>query len=695
MFSGDASVIVVRGYRVPANSLLDSVAAVLMIGQTIKMGRSEQGDCAGSGRTGAVDAGNMAVLNEYLWLVVVGALGAFGFGWGTGANDVANAFGTSIGSKALTLKQATIIAAIFEFAGALVLGRVSTNTIAGGIADLDSFVREPEIYAYGMACALGVGTVWLVITSYLELNVSSTHTIIGGIIGFAMVYDGSDGVNWADKDPGSFPPYKGVLPIVMGWFIAPILTGAASALFFFILRTIVLRRKNAFQLSFWVLPPIVFAVTMVNIYFVFTKGAKKYLSDQGSDWSDKKSTWVSAVIAAGLFILTVVVAVPWLKHVVNKRIDSETQAAEMVKMDQGEGGIQQAPIVQVPEASGEEPVKPSIFGRMIKIATHGVNVDIHKVVKEDPVVNQIHESAEKFDPHVEYVFAYLQVFSAICVIFAHGAGEVGYMAGPLATIWDVYKNGKLSSKVVPPVWIILIGAFGLVIGLATYGYNVTRAMGVKLAKLSPTRGMCAELATAFVIMIGAQFSLPTSSSQCITGAIVGIGIMEGLKGVNWKVFAEQFASWVSTLVVIGMVTAAVFSQGVYSPSVIAGKEVVQYEQDVTQISKDILGNFNTTLLSYQQASLQNAVPELSSAKWAELNETLSAIEIFDYKKTPSANVEVIMGQLRAALALVQNYSVDALGQSRVFPGALLCNTNTTANNATDSSPCRAPVLIES
>lgn len=111
------------------------------------------------------------------------------------------------------------------------------------------------------------------------------------------------------------------------------------------------------------------------------------------------------------------------------------------------------------------------------------------------------------------------------------------------------------------VWIILIGAIGLVIGLATYGYNVTRAMGVKLAKLSPTRGMCAELATAFIIMIGAQFALPTSSSQCITGAIVGIGIMEGLHGVNWKVFGEQFASWVSTLVVIGLCTAALFSQG--------------------------------------------------------------------------------------------------------------------------------------
>ena len=90
-------------------------------------------------------------------------------------------------------------------------------------------------------------------------------------MGFAFVYDGSNGIKWAVRDPNSFPPYKGVLPIVLGWFIAPILSALASAFFFFLLRTFVLRRKNAFRLSFWVLPPLVFVVTWINMYFVFTK----------------------------------------------------------------------------------------------------------------------------------------------------------------------------------------------------------------------------------------------------------------------------------------------------------------------------------------------------------------------------------------------------------------------------------------
>jgi sodium-dependent phosphate transporter len=90
------------------------------------------------------------------------------------------------------------------------------------------------------------------------------------------------------------------------------------------------------------------------------------------------------------------------------------------------------------------------------------------------------------------------------------------------------------------IWCVVLGAFSLVVGLATYGYNVTRAMGTMMAKLSPSRGFCAELATALVILVASQLGLPTSSSQCITGGIVGVGIMEGAtKGVNWRHFGKQ------------------------------------------------------------------------------------------------------------------------------------------------------------
>ncbi|OAE26075.1 hypothetical protein AXG93_3703s1000 [Marchantia polymorpha subsp. ruderalis] len=162
----------------------------------------------------------------------------------------------------------------------------------------------------------------------------------------------------------------------------------------------------------------------------------------------------------------------------------------------------------------------------------------------------------------------LGVFSAICVIFAHGAG------------------------------------------LATYGYNVTRPMGVKLAKLTPTRGFAAELATTFVIMIASQFGLPTSSSQCITGAIIGVGILEGSKKVNWTQFLKQFASWVTTLFVIGLAVAAVFAQGIYIPSKIQGKEVTMCKDRVTNLTTKVYKDFNSSLQSYRPVAAQGLLVNL-------------------------------------------------------------------------------------
>ncbi len=165
----------------------------------------------------------------------------------------------------------------------------------------------------------------------------------------------------------------------------------------------------------------------------------------------------------------------------------------------------------------------------------------------------------------------LQVVSAVCVIFAHGAGEVGYMAGPLAVIYNVVQdpaNNVVTSgkKTNPEIWIILIGAFGLVIGLATYGYKVCQAVGTQLAKITPSRGYAAELATSFVIMIAAQYGLPTSSSQCITGGIIGIAVFEGAKGINFNLLAFTAMSWIWTMIVMGLGTALIFSQGIYAPN---------------------------------------------------------------------------------------------------------------------------------
>jgi phosphate/sulfate permease len=195
----------------------------------------------------------------------------------------------------------------------------------------------------------------------------------------------------------------------------------------------------------------------------------------------------------------------------------------------------------------------------------------NKIVQKDwisdfsPEIQALQDRAEVFESRTERVFGVLQVFSAICVMFAHGAGEVGYMAGPLATIYVVNQTGKLPKSVEAPLWVLFISAFSLVAGLATYGKTMTKAVGTEFCKLTPARGFAAELSTAVIIMVASQYGLPTSSSQCITGGIVGIGLCEGASGVNWTYFGKTFASWIVTMFVMGVGVGLLFTQGHTAP----------------------------------------------------------------------------------------------------------------------------------
>lgn len=554
---------------------------------------------------------------QYNWLVIVGSLAAWLFGWGTGSNDVANAFGTSVGSGALTLKQAILIAVVFEFTGAMVLGRVSTSVIAGGIADITVFQKAtdcngPMAYSYGMMWTLILGGLWQGYASYRGFNVSATHTIIAGIIGFALQFR-KDGVLWITSVPTNVGlPYGGIVPIVVTWFFAPVATGVASSTLFIINRTIILRSPHSFNRAFMVLPVLVFFTFWINIYFVFTKGAKKTFSEQnggkGDDWSDSKAAWVSAAVAGGMSIVSVIclpLVRKWVirweelekekKNIRRSRlvhIESSDSVNNIEMLENGESpnNSQREGNLMIQNGENADPIPESVpnISDLVLIKT---TLDIPPDIMVDPIgnikaqfknltnfdygmdffedldmkVHIMHSRAEVFDPMTEKVFGFLQIFSATCVIFAHGAGEVGYMAGPLATIYDVYLNNKLNKTVNAPIWVVVISALSLVSGLATYGRNVVKSMGKDLAKITPSRGFCAETCTAMVIMVASQYGLPTSSSQVITGGIVGIGIVEGLNGVNWKFFLEQFSSWILTMFVMGLGTALMFAQGHNAP----------------------------------------------------------------------------------------------------------------------------------
>jgi phosphate/sulfate permease len=205
---------------------------------------------------------------------VFGAFAAFFAAFGIGANDVANAFATSVGSKALTVKQACAIAVVMEFIGATFLGGEVVKTIRKGIADEEAFEDNAPLLMYGCLCTIFSVGIWLVTACRLEMPVSTTHSCVGGMIGMAIAARGSDAVVcFKDPDPPDKPLPGGFFGVVLSWFLSPICSGVLASLFFLFVRT-VLRSKNAFQNSVRVYPLLVFACVTIITLFMLMKGIK-------------------------------------------------------------------------------------------------------------------------------------------------------------------------------------------------------------------------------------------------------------------------------------------------------------------------------------------------------------------------------------------------------------------------------------
>ena len=435
----------------------------------------------------------------YLWILIAGGINSFIDACGIGANDLANSFGTTYGSKVLTLTQIVGLASVFEFGGAMLLGAPVTNTLAGSISNVAYFKSQPYVLMYGMLCALAGSSTWLFTATYLGLPVSTTHSIVGGIMGFSLVYNGVDGVVWSKAIP-DFPYVTGFVPIVVSWVSSPIVSAIISASVYSLIKYFIFKSTHSVWRSIHVLPFVVFVTFFVEAFFVLSKGAGSRIQ-----WPVETTSWVSICIATGASLLSVAV-IPWLTR-----------------------KVETFPVL--PEGISETAIT-------------------------------------EYDPKVEYTFKYLQVFTSICTSFAHGANDVSNAVGPLAAIYHIYQNDAVASKIEVPLWILVLGGSGIVVGLASYGRKIMEVLGEKITFISPARGFSAELATALVVSFASKYGFPISSTQCITGAVIGISLCDyDVKNVNWRIIARIFLSWIGTILVTAGLSATIFSQGVYSPNI--------------------------------------------------------------------------------------------------------------------------------
>lgn len=235
----------------------------------------------------------MEILNEYNTIILILAC-TFGLfmAWGIGANDVANAMGTSVGSKALTVKQAIFIAMIFEFAGAYLAGGEVTSTIRKGIIDSGVFSSNPEYLVYGMMASLLAAGTWLAIASYFGWPVSTTHSIVGAIVGFAAIGISTDAVHWSK-----------VGSIVASWVVSPALAGFFAFMLFRSVQNLILRHDNPYERSKKFVPYYMFLVGFLIAMVTLLKGLKHVFKDIGMKLSFMESTGIAILIGIGVAIL--------------------------------------------------------------------------------------------------------------------------------------------------------------------------------------------------------------------------------------------------------------------------------------------------------------------------------------------------------------------------------------------------------
>ncbi|MCP5427483.1 MAG: inorganic phosphate transporter [Chromatiaceae bacterium] len=413
----------------------------------------------------------MEIIAEWGTVFLVMAI-IFGFymTWGIGANDVANAMGTSVGSGAITVKQAIIIAAIFEFAGAFIAGGQVTATIRKGIIDPSAIVGTPELLVYGMLASLLAAAIWLMVASTRGWPVSTTHSIVGAIVGFAVAGIGMEAVKWGK-----------IGSIVASWVVSPLVGGTIALLLMISIRKLILDADNPFQ---------------------------------------KAKTWAPAYVFLVGWIVSLVTMFKGLKHL---KLELSGVESFIVSIVVG--------------------VVVAVVGRMM----------INKVQVDAAADKTFHQAS------VEKVFTPLMIFTACAMAFAHGSNDVANGIGPMAAIVSIVDSGgQVGQKAGLPLWILLLGGVGIVIGLATMGYRVMQTIGTKITELTPTRGYCATLAAAITVVIASKTGLPVSTTHIAVGAVMGVGLARGVGALDMRVIGNIVVSWVVTLPAGGILAALFF-----------------------------------------------------------------------------------------------------------------------------------------
>ncbi|PVH15280.1 uncharacterized protein CXQ87_003118 [Candidozyma duobushaemuli] len=542
--------------------------------------------------------------HQFDYILAIGIIFAFLDAFNIGANDVANSFSSSVSSRSLKYWQAMILAAICEFLGAVLVGNRVSDTVRKKILSVDAFEDDPTVLMLGMAIALVGSSIWLSIATTIGMPVSTTHSIIGAVIGVGIASRGADHVIWG---------WEGFAQIVASWFIAPCIAGAFGSIVFLIAKFGVLEIKDerkSIRNALCLIPILVFVTFCVLTMLILWKGSPNLNLDDLSG-----GTTVGAIFGVGgvamvlymIFIFPVVSRkilhndwtlkwydvfrgpVYWFKP-----LDQIPPMPEghQITIDYYEGRrIVERAAQDISEADNKEnPTKESVnsldtsssveikeeestrskWWKLLKagpkkwpyllwlIVSHGFTQDVISIQTNSKGVlaanvKGMHAKSKFYDNRVEYLFSLLQCITACTMSFAHGANDIANASGPLSTVFLVWNDQDITDT--PPIWILCFTAAALVIGLWTFGYRIMSVLGNKLILQSPSRGFAIEFGAAITVVMATQLAIPVSTTQCAVGATVFVGLCnKDLKGVNWRMVTWCYLGWFITLPVAGIMS---------------------------------------------------------------------------------------------------------------------------------------------
>lgn len=450
---------------------------------------------------------------EHILLIIAFLAGLY-MAWNIGVNDVANAIGTSVGSGVLTLRRAVILAACLEFAGAFLFGSHVSETIQNGIVEPHLYVDQPLTLVYGMLSALLAAGVWLQFASYFGLPVSTTHSIVGSIIGFTVVSLGWEAVNWST-----------VTWIFSSWVLSPLLGGLMAYGIFTLLRRKIFYTRHPVEAAKVIAPRIIFLAITVLTLFLLREGLGS-LEYRMSFW---QTLLVSLVVAA----LSAIASHFWIQRI------GATPAHEKKEMPYG------------PEIAVELDKARAHLQLVQKSAGGDIHYSVSSLIEEiDSMSETLRQSPS--EPNSEYtsverIFGFLQILSASLMAFAHGANDVANAIGPLSAAVNILTTGSVIFESTISPWLLGLGGLGIVFGLATWGWRVIETIGKKLTELTPSRGFSAEFGAATTIVLASGLGMPISTTHTLVGAVIGVACARGIGALNLATTRDILISWIVTV----------------------------------------------------------------------------------------------------------------------------------------------------